>query len=132
MKTLDKMDEIKDKKHIVVPSFGDNALLEVDVIEDKFLVNVGGEYYIKTGLEKAKEVVKRKCLGKRGEVNMIDEQTFEIVEEYNDFDVKKEANKAEAENNENDKYIDETVDKSYKILKLKDKEDIIKMFLEDY
>ena len=81
-KTLDEI--IKDKRKILTPIFNGLAYLDVEITENKFcLINLGDNYYVKTKIEKAKEISKRINLEKaknENNVTKLDDNTFEIKE----------------------------------------------------
>ena len=81
-KTLDEI--IKDKRKILTPIFNGLAYLDVEITDNKFcLINLGDNYYVKTKIEKAKEISKRINLEKaknENNVTKLDDNTFEIKE----------------------------------------------------
>ena len=81
-KTLDEI--IKDKRKILTPIFNELAYLDVEITDNKFcLINLGDNYYVKTKIEKAKEISKRINLEKaknENNVTKLDDNTFEIKE----------------------------------------------------
>ncbi len=81
-KTLDEI--IKGKTKILTPIFNGLAYLDVEITDNKFcLINLGDNYYVKTKIEKAKEISKRINLEKaknENNVTKLDDNTFEIKE----------------------------------------------------
>ena len=77
-------DIIKGKTKILTPIFNELAYLDVELIDNKnCLINLGDNYYVKTKLEKAKEISKRINLEKaknENNITKLDDNTFEIKE----------------------------------------------------
>ena len=77
-------DIIDGKKNILLPIFNGLAYIDVEITDkDKCLIKLGGNYYVKTKLEKAKEISKRINLEKaknEHSISKLDENTFEIRE----------------------------------------------------
>ena len=75
---------IDGKKNILVPIFDGLAYIDVEVTDkEQCLINLGDNYYIKTKLSKANEIVKRINLEKAKNdhsIRKLDEKTFEIRE----------------------------------------------------
>ena len=152
MNTEALIDEIiKGKKNILTPIFNDMAYLDVELTDNKnCLINLGDNYYVKTKLEKAKEISKRITLEKAKKyvnINKLDENTFEIKENillHEEEEKQKEKQKKEKENED----ITEKIRKENEILlakinsikdrkkpaikrlKLKKKEDILDIVLK--
>ena len=85
MNTDKVIDEIiKGKTKILTPIFNELAYLDVEITDNKScLINLGDNYYVKTKIEKAKEITKRINLEKaKNEKNItkLDDNTFEIKE----------------------------------------------------
>ena len=154
-------DVINGKKNILSPIFNGLAYIDVEITDkDNCLIKLGGDYYVKTKLEKAKEISKRINLEKaknEHSINKLDENTFEIreniasheeaekqKEKKEEIDSKDESKKLEEEKErneileENRKLLEkiEEFKKSMKNrprtkrLKLKKKEDIIDTVLK--
>ncbi len=146
-------DIIKGKTKILTPIFNEMAYLDVDLTDNKnCLINLGDDYYVKTKLEKAKEISKRIILEKakkESNITKLDENTFEIkenivlheeeeerkknikkIEKKEDIDLKEKIRKENelllAKINE---FKNKKVQK-FKRLKLKKKEDIIDTILK--
>ena len=145
-------DIIKGKTKILTPIFNELAYLDVELIDNKnCLINLGDNYYVKTKLEKAKEISKRINLEKaknENNITKLDENTFEIKENialHEEEEKKKNIKKNEKEGNielkekirkENEMLlakINELKNKKklqFKRLKLKKKEEIIDIVLK--
>ena len=145
-------DIIKGKTKILTPIFNELAYLDVELIDNKnCLINLGDNYYVKTKLEKAKEISKRINLEKaknENNITKLDENTFEIKENialHEEEEKKKNIKKNEKEENielkekirkENEMLlakINELKNKKkfqFKRLKLKKKEEIIDIVLK--
>ena len=85
MNTDTLIDEIiKGKTNIMTPIFNEMAYLDVELTNNKnCLINLGDNYYVKTKLEKAKEISKRINLEKAKKdtsINKLDDNTFDIRE----------------------------------------------------
>ena len=146
-KTLDEI--IKDKRKILTPIFNGLAYLDVEITDNKFcLINLGDNYYVKTKIEKAKEISKRINLEKakkESSISKLDENTFEIRE---NIAIHEEQEKNKEEKKEKDEDIREKIRKENEMLlakinelnnkkksktkrlKLKKKEDIIDIVLK--
>ena len=144
---------INGKTNILSPIFDELAYIDVEVTDkDNCLINLGDNYYIKTKLKKANEIVKRINLEKaknEHSIRKLDENTFEIRENIashqeekkekeninNKDDEKKLDEKIMEENKKileridqiNNKYLNNPITKR---LKLKKKEDIIETVLK--
>ena len=98
---------IDGKKNILVPIFDGLAYIDVEVTDkEQCLINLGDNYYIKTKLSKANEVVKRINLEKDKNdhsIRKLDENTFEIRE---NIAIHQEEEKKKDKNNEKDKNND--------------------------
>ena len=145
-------DIIKGKTNILAPIFNELAYLDVELTDNKnCLINLGDDYYVKTKIEKANEIVKRITLEKaKNEKNIskLDENTFEITENialHEDEEKKKQKLKNEKEENDDFKEkirkenemllakINSIKDKKkplFKRLKLKKNEEIIEIVLK--
>ena len=77
-------DIINGKKNILSPIFNGLAYIDVEITDkDNCLIKLGGDYYVKTKLEKAREISKRINLEKaknEHSITKLDENTFEIRE----------------------------------------------------
>ena len=85
MNTDTLIDEIiKGKTKIMTPIFNEMAYIDVELTNNKnCLINLGDNYYVKTKLEKAKEISKRINLEKAKKdtsINKLDDNTFDIRE----------------------------------------------------
>ena len=145
-------DIIEGKTKILTPIFNELAYLDVELIDNKnCLINLGDNYYVKTKLEKAKEISKRINLEKaknENNITKLDDNTFEIKENialHEEEEKKKNIKKNEKEENielkekirkENEMLlakINELKNKKkfqFKRLKLKKKEEIIDIVLK--
>ena len=145
-------DIIQGKTKILTPIFNELAYLDVELIDNKnCLINLGDNYYVKTKLEKAKEISKRINLEKaknENNITKLDDNTFEIKENialHEEEKKKKNIKKNEKEENielkekirkENEMLlakINELKNKKkfqFKRLKLKKKEEIIDIVLK--
>ena len=155
MNTETLIDEIiKGKTKIMTPIFNEMAYLDVELTDNNnCLINLGDDYYVKTKLEKAKEISKRIILEKAKneiDISKLDENTFEIRENialHEEEEKKKEIKKKEKEKEENEDLnekirkenemllakINEFKNKKQpkiKRLKLKKKEEIIDIVLK--
>ena len=113
-------DIIKGKTKILTPIFNEMAYLDVVLTDNKnCLINLGDDYYVKTKLEKAKEISKRIILEKakkENNISKLDENTFEIRENialHEEQEKKKEKEKKEKEENED---LQEKIRKENEIL----------------
>ena len=145
-------DIIKGKTKILAPIFNEMAYLEVELTDNKnCLIDLGDDYFVKTKIEKAKEISKRIILEKAkndNNITKLDENTFEIKENivlHEEEEKKKEITKKEKEGDEDFKEklrkeneellakINELKKKKkpkIKRLKLKQKEEIIDIVLK--
>ena len=145
-------DIIKGKTKILTPIFNELAYLDVELIDNKnCLINLGDNYYVKTKLEKAKEISKRINLEKaksENNITKLDDNTFEIKENialHEEEEKKKNIKNIEKKENielkekirkENEMLlakINELKNKKkfqFKRLKLKKKEEIIDIVLK--
>ena len=153
MNTDALIDEIiNGKTKIMTPIFNEMAYLDVELTDNKnCLINLGDDYYVKTKIEKANEIVKRITLEKaKNEKNIskLDENTFEITENialHEEEEKKKQKQKDEKEENDDFKEkirkenemllakINSIKDKKkplFKRLKLKKNEEIIEIVLK--
>ena len=147
---------IDGKKNILVPIFDGLAYIDVEVTDkEQCLINLGDNYYIKTKLSKANEIVKRINLEKAKNdhsIRKLDENTFEIreniaihqeEEKKKDINNNKEKDNKDKEDEINNKILEENKKLLEKInqniknrkygpkrLKLKKKEDIIDIVLK--
>ena len=145
-------DIIQGKTKILTPIFNELAYLDVELIDNKnCLINLGDNYYVKTKLEKAKEISKRINLEKakrENNITKLDDNTFEIKENialHEEEEKKKNIKNKEKKENielkekirkENEMLlakINELKNKKklqFKRLKLKKKEEIIDIVLK--
>ena len=150
MNTEKLIDEIMNgKTNILTPIFNEMAYLDVELTNNKnCLIHLGDNYFVKTKLEKAKEISKRINLEKakkESSISKLDENTFEIRENiaiHEEQEKKKEEKKEKVEDirekirKENEMLlakINELNNKKKsktKRLKLKKKEDIIDIVLK--
>ena len=155
MNTDALIDEIiNGKTKIMTPIFNEMAYLDVELTDNNnCLINLGDDYYVKTKLEKAKEISKRIILEKAKneiDISKLDENTFEIRENialHEEEEKKKEIKKKQKEKEENED-LNEKIRKENEILlakinefknkkqpkikrlKLKKKEEIIDIVLK--
>ena len=150
MNTEKLIDEIMNgKTNILTPIFNEIAYLDVELTNNKnCLIHLGDNYFVKTKLEKAKEISKRINLEKakkESSINKLDENTFEIRE---NIAIHEEQEKKKEEKKEKDEDIREKIRKENEMLlakinelnnkkksktkrlKLKKKEDIIDIVLK--
>ena len=150
MNTEKLIDEIMNgKTNILTPIFNEMALLDVELTNNKnCLIHLGDNYFVKTKLEKAKEISKRINLEKakkESSISKLDENTFEIRE---NIAIHEEQEKKKEEKKEKDEDIREKIRKENEMLlakinelnnkkksktkrlKLKKKEDIIDIVLK--
>ena len=150
MNTEKLIDEIKNgKTNILTPIFNEMAYLDVELTNNKnCLIHLGDNYFVKTKLEKAKEISKRINLEKakkESSISKLDENTFEIRE---NIAIHEEQEKKKEEKKEKDEDIREKIRKENEMLlakinelnnkkksktkrlKLKKKEDIIDIVLK--
>ncbi len=150
MNTEKLIDEIMNgKTNILTPIFNEMAYLDVELTNNKnCLIHLGDNYFVKTKLEKAKEISKRINLEKakkESSINKLDENTFEIRE---NIAIHEEQEKKKEEKKEKDEDIREKIRKENEMLlakinelnnkkksktkrlKLKKKEDIIDIVLK--
>ena len=144
---------INGKTNILSPIFDELAYIDVEVTDkDNCLINLGDNYYIKTKLKKANEIVKRINLEKAKNdhsIRKLDENTFEIRENIASHQEEKKE-KENINNKDDEKKLDEKImEENKKILeridqinnkylnnprtkrlKLKKKEDIIETVLK--
>ena len=150
MNTEKLIDEIMNgKTNILTPIFNEIAYLDVELTNNKnCLIHLGDNYFVKTKLEKAKEISKRINLEKakkESSISKLDENTFEIRE---NIAIHEEQEKKKEEKKEKDEDIKEKIRKENEMLlakinelnnkkksktkrlKLKKKEDIIDIVLK--
>ena len=150
MNTEKLIDEIMNgKTNILTPIFNEMAYLDVELTNNKnCLIHLGDNYFVKTKLEKAKEISKRINLEKAkkdSSISKLDENTFEIRE---NIAIHEEQEKKKEEKKEKDEDIREKIRKENEMLlakinelnnkkksktkrlKLKKKEDIIDIVLK--
>ena len=150
MNTEKLIDEIMNgKTNILTPIFNEMAYLDVELTNNKnCLIHLGDNYFVKTKLEKAKEISKRINLEKakkESSISKLDENTFEIRE---NIAIHEEQEKKKEEKKEKDKDIREKIRKENEMLlakinelnnkkksktkrlKLKKKEEIIDIVLK--
>ena len=103
-------DIIQGKTKILTPIFNELAYLDVELIDNKnCLINLGDNYYVKTKLEKAKEISKRINLEKAkkdSSISKLDDNTFDIRENiaiHEEEERKKKENKEEKKEKEKEK-----------------------------
>ena len=105
MNTDSLIDEIiKGKTKIMTPIFNEMAYLDVELTNNKnCLINLGDNYYVKTKLEKAKEISKRINLEKAKKdtsISKLDDNTFDVRE---NIAIHEEEERKKKENNEEKK-----------------------------
>ena len=105
MNTEKLIDEIMNgKTNILTPIFNEMAYLDVELTNNKnCLINLGDNYYVKTKLEKAKEISKRINLEKAKKdtsISKLDDNTFDIRE---NIAIHEEEERKKKENNEEKK-----------------------------
>ena len=150
MNTEKLIDEIMNgKTNVLTPIFNEMAYLDVELTNNKnCLIHLGDNYFVKTKLEKAKEISKRINLEKakkESSISKLDENTFEIRE---NIAIHEEQEKKKEEKKEKDEDIREKIRKENEMLlakinelnnkkksktkrlKLKKKEDIIDIVLK--
>ncbi len=150
MNTEKLIDEIMNgKTNILTPIFNEMAYLDVELTNNKnCLIHLGDNYFVKTKLEKAKDISKRINLEKakkESSISKLDENTFEIRE---NIAIHEEQEKKKEEKKEKDEDIREKIRKENEMLlakinelnnkkksktkrlKLKKKEDIIDIVLK--
>ena len=150
MNTEKLIDEIMNgKTNILTPIFNEITYLDVELTNNKnCLIHLGDNYFVKTKLEKAKEISKRINLEKakkESSISKLDENTFEIRE---NIAIHEEQEKKKEEKKEKDEDIREKIRKENEMLlakinelnnkkksktkrlKLKKKEDIIDIVLK--
>ena len=114
-------DVINGKKNILSPIFNGLAYIDVEITDkDNCLIKLGGDYYVKTKLEKAKEISKRINLEKaknEHSINKLDENTFEIRENI--------ASHEEAEKQKEKKEEIDSKDESKKLEEEKERNEIL-------
>ena len=147
---------IDGKKNILAPIFDGLAYLDIEVTDkENCLIHLGDNYYVKTKLSKANDIVKRKNLEKSKNdhsISKLDENTYEIRENiamHEEEEKKKEIkNKEKNDKNEEDEINQKIIEENKKLLekinqsiknsknnytkrlKLKKKEDIIEIVLK--
>ena len=150
-KVLDEI--INGKTDILVPIFNGLAYIDASIIENKnCLVHLGDNYYTQTKLTKAKDIINRINLEKAKndtEVNKLADDTIEIRENILCHESKKDE-KQEKKEDENEKSLMEKIKEENKkimekinnykkthsqkvmtkTLKMKNKDDIIKIVLD--
>ncbi len=114
-------DIINGKKNILSPIFNGLAYIDVEITDkENCLIKLGGDYYVKTKLEKAREISKRINLEKaknEHSINKLDENTFEIRENI--------ASYQEAEKQKEKKEEKESMNESQKMEKEKQRNEIL-------
>ena len=118
MNTEKLIDEIMNgKTNILTPIFNEMAYLDVELTNNKnCLIHLGDNYFVKTKLEKAKEISKRINLEKakkESSINKLDENTFEIRE---NIAIHEEQEKKKEEKKEKDEDIREKIRKENEML----------------
>ena len=118
MNTDTLIDEIiKGKTNIMTPIFNEMAYLDVELTNNKnCLINLGDNYYVKTKLEKAKEISKRINLEKAKKdtsINKLDDNTFDIRENIavHEEEEKKKEEKKNKEKKEEKKDKEDLIEK---------------------
>ena len=118
MNTEKLIDEIMNgKTNILTPIFNEMAYLDVELTNNKnILIHLGDNYFVKTKLEKAKEISKRINLEKakkESSIRKLDENTFEIRE---NIAIHEEQEKKKEEKKEKDEDIREKIRKENEML----------------
>ena len=118
MNTEKLIDEIMNgKTNILTPIFNEIAYLDVELTNNKnCLIHLGDNYFVKTKLEKAKEISKRINLEKakkESSISKLDENTFEIRE---NIAIHEEPEKKKEEKKEKDEDIREKIRKENEML----------------
>jgi len=118
MNTEKLIDEIMNgKTNILTPIFNEMAYLDVELTNNKnCLIHLGDNYFVKTKLEKAKEISKRINLEKakkESSISKLDENTFEIRE---NIAIHEEQEKKKEEKKEKDEDIREKIRKENEML----------------
>ena len=118
MNTEKLIDEIMNgKTNILAPIFNEMAYLDVELTNNKnCLIHLGDNYFVKTKLEKAKEISKRINLEKakkESSISKLDENTFEIRE---NIAIHEEQEKKKEEKKEKDEDIREKIRKENEML----------------
>ena len=118
MNTEKLIDEIMiGKTNILTPIFNEMAYLDVELTNNKnCLIHLGDNYFVKTKLEKAKEISKRINLEKakkESSISKLDENTFEIRE---NIAIHEEQEKKKEEKKEKDEDIREKIRKENEML----------------
>ena len=118
MNTEKLLDEIMNgKTNILTPIFNEMAYLDVELINNKnCLIHLGDNYFVKTKLEKVKEISKRINLEKakkESSISKLDENTFEIRE---NIAIHEEQEKKKEEKKEKDEDIREKIRKENEML----------------
>ena len=118
MNTEKLIDEIMNgKTNILTPIFNEMAYLDVELTNNKnCLIHLGDNYFVKTKLEKAKEISKRINLEKakkESSISKLDENTFEIRE---NIAIHEEQEKKKEEKKEKDEDIKEKIRKENEML----------------
>ena len=118
MNTEKLIDEIMNgKTNILTPIFNEMAYLDVELTNNKnCLIHLGDNYFVKTKLEKAKEISKRINLEKakkESSISKLDENTFEIRE---NIAIHEEQEKKKKEKKEKDEDIKEKIRKENEML----------------
>ena len=118
MNTEKLIDEIMNgKTNILTPIFNEIAYLDVELTNNKnCLIHLGDNYFVKTKLEKAKEISKRINLEKakkESSISKLDENTFEIRE---NIAIHEEQEKKKEEKKEKDEDIREKIRKENEML----------------
>ena len=105
------------KTNILTPIFNEMAYLDVELTNNKnCLIHLGDNYFVKTKLEKAKEISKRINLEKakkESSISKLDENTFEIRE---NIAIHEEQEKKKEEKKEKDEDIREKIRKENEML----------------
>ena len=144
-------DIINGKKNLLTPIFNGLAYLDIEVTDkNSCMIKLGDNYYVKTKLTKANDIVKRIKEEKSKNdysINKLDENTFEIRENIiHHKEIKKEDNKKQNNTEdieerkkrimeENKKILEEINNQQQdkpspiKRIKLKSKEDIVNIVL---
>ena len=118
MNTEKLIDEIMNgKTNILTLIFNEIAYLDVELTNNKnCLIHLGDNYFVKTKLEKAKEISKRINLEKakkESSISKLDENTFEIRE---NIAIHEEQEKKKEEKKEKDEDIREKIRKENEML----------------
>ena len=104
----------------MTPIFNDMAYLDVELTNNKnCLINLGDNYYVKTKLEKAKEISKRINLEKAKKdtsINKLDDNTFDIRENIAVHEEEEKKKKEKKEEKKDKEDLNEKIRKENEML----------------